>query len=136
MSVAYNKFNAFTAAIANKVHNLASDQLTIALTNVIPTAANAVLSDITQISYTNLSSRNLSTTSSTQTSGTYKLVVADLTLTASGAVPTFQYIVIYNSTTGSGNLICWYDYGIPVTLGNPDQFVVDLDQVNGVLQIV
>ena len=80
----FNKFNAFAEAVAEKVHNLGSDQLTIALTNTAPTSANAILTDITQITYTNLSSRNLTTTSSAQTSGVYKLVVSDLTLTSSG----------------------------------------------------
>lgn len=131
-----NKFNAFVAAIANKVHNLGSDQLKVALTNTLPTSANAVLADITEIAYTNLSSRNITTTSSTQTSGTYSLILADLTLTASGAVATFRYVVFYNSTAASGNLIAWYDNGSTVTLANGDTFLIDLDNVNGLLQIV
>lgn len=131
----YNKFNAFVSDIANKKHNLGSDQLTIALTNTLPTAANAVLADLTQISYTNLSSRNITTTSSTQTSGTYSLILADLTLTASGAVATFRYVVIYNSTASGGPLIGWYDNGSGVTLANADTFTIDFDNVNGLLQI-
>lgn len=132
----YNKFNAFVAAIANKTHNLGSDQLTVALTNTLPTSANAVLADLTQISYTGLSSRNITTTSSTQTSGTYSLILADLILTASGAVATFRYIVIYNSTASGGPLIGWYDNGSTVTMANGDTFTIDLDNVNGLLQIV
>ena len=50
-TASFNKFNAFTAAVANKVHNLAADTLTIALSATAPTAANAVLSDIAQITY-------------------------------------------------------------------------------------
>lgn len=132
----YNKFNAFVAAIANKTHNLGSDQLTVALTNTLPTSTNAVLADLTQISYTGLSSRNITTTSSTQTSGTYSLILADLILTASGAVATFRYIVIYNSTASGGPLIGWYDNGSTVTMANGDTFTIDLDNVNGLLQIV
>jgi hypothetical protein len=102
----FTKFQPFVEKLAEKVHNLGSDQLVVALTNSAPSAANGVLADITQISYTNLSSRNITTTSSSQTSGTYKLVLADLTLTASGAVGPFRYVVIYNDTAASDDLIC------------------------------
>lgn len=131
----FNKFNAFVEAVAEKVHNLGSDQLVVALTNTAPSAANSVLADITQISYTNLSSRNLTTTASSQTSGVYKLVVADLVLTASGSVGPFRYVVVYNGTTASGNLIGFYDYGTSITLANGDTLTIDFDGTNGLLQI-
>jgi len=131
----FQKFNAFVEALAEKVHNLGSDQLVVALSNTAPTASNAVLTDITQISYTNLSSRNITTTSSSQSSGTYKLILQDLTLTASGAVAPFRYVVIYNDTSASDNLICFYDYGSSLTLANGETFTLDFDATNGVLQI-
>jgi hypothetical protein len=120
------KFNPFVEALAEKVHNLGSDQLTIALTNTAPSAANSVLTDITQISYTNCSSRNITTSSSSQTSGTYSLVTADLTLTASGGtVGPFRYVVMYNDTSASDNLIGYYDYGSSITLNDTETFTVD-----------
>lgn len=70
----FTKFNAFVEHLAEGVHNLGSNQLVIALTNTAPTAAtDDTLSDLTQITYTNLSSRNVTTSSSSQTSGTYSL---------------------------------------------------------------
>ncbi len=131
----FNKFNAFVEALAEKVHNLGSDQLTVALTNTLPTASNSVLADITQISYTNLSSRNITTTSSSQTSGLYKLILADLTLSATGAVGPFRYVVIYNSTAASGNLIAWFDYGSSISLANGDTLTIDFDPSTGILQL-
>ncbi len=131
----YNKFNGFVADIANKVHNLGSDTLTVALTNSAPVATNTVLSNITEISYTNCSTRAISTISSTQSSGTYSLKLTDLVLTASGTVGPFQYIVIYNDTAASDQLICWYNYGSAVTLANTDTFTIDFDGTNGLLQI-
>lgn len=130
-----NKFNCFVEDVAEKVHNLGSDQLKVALTNSAPVATNTVLANITEVSYTNCSSRNITTTSSAQTSGTYKLVLTDLVLTASGTVGPFQYVVLYNSTPASGNLIGWYDYGTSVTLAASDTFTIDFDGTNGVLQI-
>lgn len=131
----YQKFNSFVANVANKKYNLASDQLVVALTSVAPVAGNNALSDLTQISYTNLSSRNLTTTSSTQTAGTYKLILVDLTLTATGVVAPFQYVAIYDSVATGFELIGFYDYGSTVNLANGDQFVIDFDNVNGLLQI-
>lgn len=131
----FNKFNAFVADVANGKHNLGSNQLKVAMSNTLPTAANAVLADITEISYTNISTRNITLTSSTQTAGLYKLIIADLVLTASGAVGPFRYLVIYNSTTSGGPLIGWYDYGSSISLANSDTFTLDFDNVNGLLQL-
>lgn len=124
-----NKFNQFVEDVAHKVHNLGTDQLVCALTAAAsaPVATNSVLLNLTQISYTNLSSRNITTTSSSQTSGTYSLVLTDLVLTASGAVATFRYVVIYNDTptAPADPLITWYDYGSDVTLATSETFTLD-----------
>lgn len=134
----FNKFDSFAEAIAEKVHNLGSDQLAVALcaSANAPVAGNSVLTDLTQISYTNLSSRNLTTSSSSQTSGLYKLVLADLVLTASGgSVAAFRYIVVYNDTAASDQLIGYYDYTTNLTLADGETFTLDLSAVNGLLQI-
>lgn len=131
----YTKFNSFVEAMAEKKHNLGSDQLVVALTNSAPSASNTVLTDITQVSYANLSSRNITTTSSAQTSGTYKLVLADLVLTASGTVPTFRYIVIYNDTATNDELIAYYDRGSTLDMISGDTFTIDFDASTGVLTI-
>lgn len=136
----FNKINAFVEHLAEGVHNLQTGALTIALTTLaeVPVAAtDAVLADIVQISYTNLSSRVITTSTSSQTSGTYKLVLTDLVLTASGAVATFREVVIYNDTPTSpaDPLIGWWDYGSDVTLASGETFTVDFDPTNGVIQI-
>lgn len=131
----FNKFNSFVEAVAEKKHDLGADQLVVALTNTAPTASNTQLSDITEITYTNLSSRNITTSSSAQTSGTYKLVLTDLVLTASGSVGPFRYAVIYNDTSTNDLLIGYYDYGSSITLANGETLTIDFDNTNGLLQI-
>lgn len=133
----YTKFQPFVEHLAEKVHNLGSDTLTVALTNTAPNATDATLSQITEISYTNLSSRALTTSSSSQSSGTYKLVINDLVLTASGAVGPFRYVVIYNDTPTSpaDPLIAYFDYGSSISLASGETFTCDFDATNGLLQI-
>lgn len=136
---AYNKFNQFAEDIAKGVHNLSTGVLTVALTAAAnaPVATNTVLANLTQISYTNLSARAITTTSCVQTSGTLKLILTDLVLTASGAVGPFRYVVIYNDTPTSpaDPLICWFDYGSEITLAAGETLTLDFDNVNGVLQL-
>lgn len=132
----FTKVNKFVLNLGNKVFNLGSDTIKVALTNTIPTVSTAnQLSDITEISYTNLSSRTVTTTSFTQTSGTAKLVLADLVLTASGAVGPFQYVVLYDDTATNKELIGFYDYGSALTLANGDTFTIDFDASAGALTI-
>lgn len=134
----FNKFNSFVEALAEKVHNLGSDQLVVALCAAAnaPVAGNTNLAALTQISYTNCSTRNVTTSTSEQTGGTYKLVCADLTLTASGgAVGPFRYIVLYNDTAAADELIGFYDYGSDLTLASGESLTIDFDGANGVLTI-
>lgn len=128
----FNKFHSFVEALAEKVHNLGSDTLTVALTNTLPVNTNTQLSNITEIAYTNIQNgtttgRNLTGVTSAQTSGTYKLDANDLTLTATGTVPDFRYVVLYNNTATNDELIGWYDYGGTVSLLNGETFTITWD---------
>src|SRR5690348_12401023 len=137
----FQKFNSFVSDLATKVHNLNSDTLKIALTNTAPVATNTIFSDITEIGAGNgYTTGGLTATfsSGAQTSGTYKLVLADVTFTASGgSFNTFRYAVLYNATqtTPLKPLICWFDYGAAVTLTSGNSFTVDLDQANGLFTL-
>lgn len=141
---AFNKFHSFVEALAEKVHNLGSDALTIALCNAAnaPVASNTVLANLTQIAYTNVvttpnASRVIGVTTSGQTSGTYKLVLPDMTITATGgAIAAFRYVVIYNDTATNDELIGWYDYGSDLTLLTGETLLVDFSAANGVITLV
>lgn len=137
----FNKFNAFVEHLAEKVHNLGADTLKVMLTNTAPTAANTVRADLTELGAGNgyVAGGNACTiTSSAQTSGLYKLVLADTVFTASGgSVGPFRYAVLYNDTPTSpaDPLIGWYDYGAAVTLLDGETLTIDFDATNGVLTV-
>lgn len=130
------KINSFVEKLAEKAFNLGSDTLTIALTNTAHTSTWSQLSELTQVAYTNLSARALTISSSAQTNGTYKLVLADLVLTSTGG-PTgpFRYVYIYDDTATNDELIAYYDYGSSITLQDGDTFTIDFDGTNGFLTI-
>lgn len=140
---AFNKFNQFVEDLAHKVHNLGSDTLKVYLSNAAPSASgDAVKADMAEISAGNgytAGGNSCTISSSAETSGTYKLTLADpATWTASGgSIGPFQYAVLYNDTPTSpaDPLIGWWDYGSAVTLAAGETFTVDLDATNGVLTI-
>ena len=122
----YTKFQQFVEDLAHGVHDLETDAITVALSNTAPSAsADAVLGDITTIAAPAVDSVTLTKSSSGQTSGTYKYIPNDLTMTASGAVGPFQYVIIYNDTAANDPLICYFDYGSEVTLASGDTFKLD-----------
>jgi len=131
----YTKIDSFVENLAEGLINLAGTGLTIALTNTAHTSTWDELADLTQISYTNLSSRVLTVSSSAQTSGTYKLVLSDLTLTASGSVGPFQYVYIYDDASTGDKLIAYYTLPSAVTMSNGETLLLDFDGSTGVIQL-
>jgi len=119
--------------IADWVENLAevvdadNDEFMLALSNTAPGSestpptgdGDGVLANVSEISYTNLSSRVLTLASSVQSGGTYTIDFEDITLTASGgSVGPFRYVYIYDNTPTSpaDPLACYLDYGSSITL--------------------
>jgi hypothetical protein len=133
-----NLVNAFSEAVAEKVHNLGSDVIKVMFSNTLPTVSNSIKTDITEISAGGGYSAGgftVTITSSAQTSGVYRLIASDLSFTASGAVATFQYVVLYNDTAASKNLIGWYAYPSAITMATGENFTIDFDNTNGILSI-
>ena len=132
------KYNKGIEALLEGI-NAGSDAWKVALTNRAPVvASDATLTDASEISAGNgytAGGNAASTTSSAQTGGTYKLVLASpATWTATGgSIGPFQYAVLYDSTTN--NLVGYWDYGSEVTLSVAETFQVVLDGTNGVFQV-
>lgn len=136
---AFNKFNSFVEALAEKVHNLGSDTIKVALSNTAPVATNTVLANITQISTGNgyaAGGNTITVTGSAQASGAYKLTGNDVQFTASGGtMGPFRYAVLYNDTATNDELIGWWDRGSSTSLADGEILTIDLDQTNGILTI-
>ena len=135
----FNKFHSFVEAVAEKVHNLGADTLKVMLTNSAPLATNTVKANLTEISAGNgytAGGTAASLTSSSQTSGTYKLVLGDVVFTASGGtIGPFRYAVLYNDTATNDELIGWWDYASSITLADGETLTVDFDPSAGVLTL-
>ena len=137
----FNKFNAFVEYLAEGKLNLESDALKIALTDTAPAAGHAVFADIAEIAAGNGYSAGgaaVTVAASGQTSGTYRLVLDDLTITASGgAIGPFRYFVLVDTTPTTPNkpLVGWWDYGASITLADGESVTVDFSAATGALQI-
>lgn len=128
------KYDRFVENLAEKVHNLGSDTLKIALTNTAPNVdTHTVLADITEIGAGNGYSAGgtaVTVTGSSETAGSYTLTQsADVVFTASGgSIGPFRYAVFYNDTPTSpaDPLIGYWDYGSSITLLTGETFTVDM----------
>lgn len=135
----FNKFNPFVENVAEKVFNLGADTLKVMLTNTAPAATDGQKSQLTEISAGNgytAGGTAATISSSSQTSGTYKLVLADVVFTASGgSIGALRYAVLYDDTATNDELIGYWDYGSSITLANGESLTVDFDATTGVLTI-
>lgn len=133
----YNKVAGSREALLEGI-NCGTDQWAIALTNTVPSLAfTAGTSDLATGGGYTQGGANVTTSTSAESAGVYKLVVADpATWTASGAgIGPFRYAMLVNKTTNQ--CIGYWDYGSSLTLNgtNGDTFTVDLDGTNGVIQV-
>lgn len=124
-------FQDFSEQLTKGVHQFDTHTFKLFLSNVAPSATNTVLTDITQIAYTNIGGAAPTVTvAESETGGTTTVTAVSLTLTATGTVPTFRYYGIYNDTATNKNLVCFWDHGSAVDLINAnDTFSVKFNNV-------
>jgi hypothetical protein len=122
-------FNAFFADAMNGEHDLATDTLKIALSNTAPSATDTTLADITEIAAANgytSGGQALDNVTSTQSSGVHTLEADDEVFTATGgAMGTFRYAVLYNSTA-SDKLIGYWDNATAIDLATGETCTIVL----------
>lgn len=128
----FNKFNLTVQKFVNGGNlNLSSDVLKLMLTNTAPVATNAVYADV---SGTEIASGNgystggatISSLTSTNASGvqTVSGTIANPTWTATGAMATFRYVILYDTTASGSPLLGWWDNGSAVSLTTGQTFTV------------
>ena len=127
---AFNKFEATTEHILEKVHDFDLDTLKVYLSNTAPdAAADAVKADLAEITNQNGYTAPVDIQNATsRTGGVTSVTAVDVVITASGGtVGPFRYAVIYNDTPASpaDPLVGWYDYGSSITLNDTETFTVD-----------
>jgi hypothetical protein len=133
---AFRKFNSFTEALCEKAHNLQSDTLKLLLTNTAPSATNATKTDISEIAAGNgYVSGGVQTVQliSTQSSGFYKLVISSVVFSATGTMPAFRYVVLYNDSAPNDELIGYWDIGQSIVLHSGEAFSMAFDGDNGII---
>jgi len=123
----FTKFEDFIEQLGKGVHDLNSDTLKVYLTNATPSVSDdAIKTDLAEITnehgYAPADIQN----AFTETSGTGTMTATDVVFTASGgSFGPFRYIVIYNDTAASDNLIGYADYGSSITVNSGETFTVD-----------
>lgn len=132
---AYQKY---TPAIESMLEgmNLGSDTWKVALAASINLADSTFTPGVTDLATGNgytAGGNACAVTSSSQTGGTFKLVLANPAVwTATGAGFTFRYAILWNATTNQP--VGAWDYGSAQVVAAGETVTVTLDGTNGVLQ--
>ena len=130
-TASYNKFQPAIETLFEGI-NAGTDSFVIKLATAVSAAAGTITEVANGNGYTT-GGNAASTTSSSQTGGTFKLVLASPTAwTATGAGFSFQYAVLTDSTTGTN--IAYWDYGSSQAVAAGETVTVTLDGTNGVFQ--
>jgi len=132
---AFVKFNKFLEQLAEKAYNLGSDTLRFALTNTAPTAATDTVflpgslhpPPAAANGYTS-GGHAATIASSSESGGTYTLAcTTDVVITATaGGIGPFRYVILYDDTAASDELIGYWDYGSSITLASGETFTIDV----------
>jgi hypothetical protein len=117
----FTLFNSAAGKIGDGTIILPTHTFKVALTNSAPVATNTVLANITQIAGANgYTTDGVALTGVVYTepsAGTWRFDSNDFSFTASGGtMGTFQYLVLYDSTAASKDLVGYYNHGSAVSL--------------------
>jgi hypothetical protein len=126
------KLQPFVADVFNGAHDFSSDTVKAYLSATAPPAGTGNkpgAGDGVEISSGNgypAGGVTVTVTSSTQTSGTYNLNLTDVVdgFTATGVIPTWRYVILYNDTSTGDRLIGYYDIGQNTDMVTDDTFSI------------
>ncbi|MEW6511891.1 MAG: hypothetical protein AB1428_13145 [Bacteroidota bacterium] len=133
----FNKFTSFATEVGLKSHNLNTETIKAALTNMAPSAGQTVFDPVTN--HPPPAAANGYTAGGHDTQNAWsagKLTGTDIVITATaGGIGPFRYVVLYNDDNATDMLVGWYDYGSSITLASGETFTIDFDGTNGILTI-
>ena len=116
--------------------NAGTDQWAIALTNTTPsgTTFTAGTSDLATGGGYTQGGNNVTTTSSGESAGTYKLILGNPAVWTATTGFTFRYATLVNKTNNIQ--VGYWDYGSSQVVAAAETVTVTLDGTNGVYTIV
>ena len=125
----YQKFEGFVGYLGLANITLNTDTINGYLTNNTPSvSADDVIADLAELATGNgYTGPQDSTNTYAEATGTATLVCVDWTVTATGSLGPFQWVVHYDDTPTSplDPLMCFHDYGSAVTLASGESFTCD-----------
>jgi hypothetical protein len=129
------KFNKFLEQLCEKKYDFSADTLKFALTNTAPTAATDTVflpgtlhpPPAAANGYT-AGGHSATIASHAESGGTFTLACAtDVVITATaGGIGPFRYVILYDDTAASDELIGYWDYGSSITLAVGETFTIDV----------
>jgi len=123
----YTKFQDFTEQLVEGIHDWDAHTFKVMLTLTAPVVTNTIKSDLTEIAAGNgyTAGGTATTIATSEASGTTTVTGTEVTWTASGgAIANFRYVVLYNDTSASDNLVAFWDYGSTVSVLTGETFNV------------
>lgn len=131
------KYNNGVEALVEGI-NSGSDTWRVILSNSAPNVATntnqASAGELTTTGGYTVNGNTAAVSSSTQTSGTYKLVLTSPTAwTGSGGGFAVRYAILWDQTADT--LVGYWDYGSSQAVAAGETFTVSLDGTNGVFQV-
>ena len=134
----YNKYQSFAEALTENA-NCGTDTWRVILSNTAPAVTDVTQADAAELTtsggYT-VNGNTCAVSSSSQSGGVYKLVLASpAQWVASGGGFTFQYVILWNQTLDV--LAGWWDNGAPIVMdgSRADTFDAQFSGSNGVFTV-
>ena len=126
----YVKFEAFSEGLVKAEHNFGTSTFKILLSNgAVSASGDTNKADLTsELGTANgyTAGGTATTISISRAGGTTTVDATNVVFTASGgSIGPFQYAILYNDTHASDALVCYWDYGTPVTITDGNTFTVD-----------
>ena len=130
MAQAYSKYNTGINFICAAAVNFSTDAFILALSNTTPatTTSQYTVTNISEIGssggYTQGTGIPITTTSFLNSAGTSTWVGTAALFSATGAVPQFDFAILYDNTNTSKPLLGWWTCVTAITMASTDTFQV------------